>query len=271
MVHNMCMPQEAKESYLTMAMYYEDTLTSAGIVAADASADTNKGLKKRATFFQKSNEVEMIDTLHICCHSTDRLLLPNMQIDYVLTLQNQDFFLMKPANDVTKYKFHITAASLLVSWVDVSPSLRIAHASLLMQNNAKYYMHRMQPCVFTIPKGALQFSVVDLFTGYEMPTQLVLFFVRTKVRLGDMKLNPYFLQNLKINMLNLYVGARRIPTSEYDMDVSKDRTLRLFLQSQQALNYTKSNMGPGNIDREAFQDVAFLCIYDLSRGKCRMF
>ncbi|MCP4652809.1 MAG: hypothetical protein GY858_05440 [Candidatus Omnitrophica bacterium] len=261
------MPQEAKESYLTMAMYYEDTLTADGIVASDASANTNKGLKKRAKFFEKSNEVEMIDTLHICCHSADRLLLPNMQMDYMLTLQNQDFFLMNPANDPTKYKFHITSASLLVARVDVSPSLQIAHASLLMQNNAKYYMHRVQPCDFTIPSGALQFSVVDLFTGFEMPTQLVLLFVRTKARLGDMKLNPFFLQNLKISTLNLFVGARRIPTSEYDMDVSKDRSLLLFLQSQGALNYMKSNMGPGNIDRKSFQDAAFLCVFDLSRGK----
>ncbi len=165
MIHNMTMSQEAKDTWLTMALYKEDTLTKMGIIANDASADTNKGLKSRADSCEKSKEIELIDFLHISLHTSDKLLLPNCQLDYELTMNPPEFYLIKPATDATKYKFQLMSASLLICRVDVSPSLRLAHATLLTKTNAVYPVHRVSPRLFTIAQGSHTFSVVDLFMG----------------------------------------------------------------------------------------------------------
>ncbi len=123
MVHNMCMSKDAKESWLTQSMYIEDTLTKMGIIAADASATMNKGLKARVELCKASKEIEMIDFLHISLHTSDKLILPNCQLDYEMTMNPPDFYLMWPAADATEYKFQLTATSLPVCPVDVSPSL----------------------------------------------------------------------------------------------------------------------------------------------------
>ncbi len=44
-----------------------------------------------------------------------------------------------------------------------------------------------------------------------------------------------------------------------------DQTLRLFQQTQKALSYVGTNIGPGNINRSSFQEAAFILVWDLSR------
>ncbi len=151
MVHNMCMSKDAKDSWLTQSMDIEDTLTKTGIIATDASATMNKGLKARAELCKASKEIEMIDFLHVSLHTSDKLILPNCQLDYEMTMNPPNFYLMRPPTDATEYKFQLTAASLLVCRVYVSPSLRLAHASLLAKTNAVYPVHRIGPRMFMIP------------------------------------------------------------------------------------------------------------------------
>ncbi len=98
-----------------------------------------------------------------------------------------------------------------------------------------------------------------------MLTQMVLMFVQTQARLGNYGLNPYFFENININNLNLFIGARRIPASDYEINVTGSRTIRLFHQTQKALSYCGANNGPGGLDRSSFQDAAFIIVWDLSR------
>ncbi len=116
----MTMCQGAKDTWLTMCLYKEDTLTKAGIISISGSATTNKGLKSWAELCKSSKEIELMDYVHISLHTTDKLLLPNCQLDYELTTNPPEFCLVRPATDATNYKFQIMAASLLICCVDIS-------------------------------------------------------------------------------------------------------------------------------------------------------
>ena len=71
------------------------------------------------------------------------------------------------------FKVKITAASLLIRKIKISPSVYLAHAKTLENGMAKYPIRRMICKTFTIPSGYLDVSHEKLFTG-QLPSRLVI-------------------------------------------------------------------------------------------------
>ena len=153
-------PADVKKSFRTIQLYYEDDLTSVekcNQSNPQSATNKNDGLTKRATYFASSKEVTLVAPLLIPPHTTSKLLLPGVKLDYLFDLQQMDFFTMtaEPANT---YQYLITEFAMVMNRVRLEPSLMLAHQTALQTRNAIYRCPYVQTHVQTIAQGSWSFQ-----------------------------------------------------------------------------------------------------------------
>ena len=88
------------------------------------------------------------------------------------------------------FKIHISDCKIFVRKVKLSPSVFVAHAKALERGNAKYPLHRVVCKTFTVPRGNLDCSQENLFSG-QLPTRLVIGCVDNDAFNGNYGTNPF--------------------------------------------------------------------------------
>ena len=156
---------DAKSSQLTSALFYKD---EAGKMDkpnpfALAAADRNSGLVTRQTFGVASREIDMIGRIHTDIFFQDRYMLNEVNVKIKLIRSNDAFVLMATGDQ--QFKVVVTAASLLIRKIKISPSVFLAHAQTLENGTAKYPIRRVICKSFTVPAGYLDVSHEKLFSG----------------------------------------------------------------------------------------------------------
>jgi len=264
----------AKNTYLTLALWYEDTYEKADDPLKnkanqpdpqqDDKKKKNEGLKKRADFFGGSKEVVLIGRLFIPPHNCTRYFPPNIKFDWRFELAPMNFFTMTDLAE-GHYRFAITEAAILLRRVKVSPSVALAHNSLLQTRNAIFPCKYMLSRTYNIPAGYGDFNFENAFIGKEMPTAIFIMFVKSKAKNGDFKENPYLFWNVNLLTLTIRLGGKKVPAIEYKLDVDEDQTQFALWQTYLALDYIGTNSGPGNLNRNTMTNGAFIYGIDLSR------
>ncbi len=134
---------EAKSSQLTSALFYEDEagkMDKPNPLAATA-ADRNSGLAERQVFGAESRVVDMIGRIHADIFFQDRYLLNEVNVKIKLVRSNDAFCLMSTGDQ--QFKVVVTAASLLIRKIKISPSVYLALAKVLESATAKYPIRRV--------------------------------------------------------------------------------------------------------------------------------
>ncbi len=265
-LHLFTQSQQAKDTVLTTSLWYEDTYTSINTASQpnpQATEDINHGLKKRADFFGSSEEVTLIGKIFIGPHNTDRLYLPNLKFDWKVELTPMAFFSMT-TEAATAYKFRITEAAILLNRVSVNPSVALSHASLLQSHNALYPCMYSAGRTFNIAAGSYDFVFSNAFVGKKMPISVFVFFVDAQALSGSLVRNPYVFYPLNLQKLTCRLGAKQIPAVEYKLNVGTNNTQFALWETFRALDYIDSNSGPGNLNRQTFDNGLFIYGFDLS-------
>jgi hypothetical protein len=273
-LHAFTQSKGAKESYLTAGLYYEDTMVNTKTVnqsdpqKTDAAAATttvvNQGLRERTQFFSDSQEVIMMGKFYIPPHNTNRLYLPHLKFDYSLELAPQEFYSMSTEAAGT-YLFEITDAKLLIRRVTCSPAVQLAHEKLLQEKNAVYPVKYMQTKTQSIPANSFSYYWENVFVGNEMPTAILIAFVKGTAYRGALTENPFFFQNVDLSEATVYLGSKKIPNIEIKNNIGRHQSLLSFWETLMSMDLFSTNIGPGGIDRKSFENGAFLLGFDLSR------
>ncbi len=98
-------------------------------------------------------------------------------------IRNNDAFCLMATGD-RQFKILITATSLLIRKVKISPSVYLAHAKTLESGTVKYPVRRVICKSFTIPTGYLDVSHEKLFSG-QLPVRLIIGLVDNRAYNGD--------------------------------------------------------------------------------------
>jgi hypothetical protein len=154
---------EAKSSQLTSALFYEHEagkMDKSNPLAANA-VDRNSGLAKRQTFGAESREIDMIGRIHTDIFFQERYMLNEVNAKIKLIRSNDAFCLMAAGGQ--QFKVVVTAASLLIRKIKLSPSVFLAHAKTLENGTAKYPIRCVICKSFTVPAGYLDVSHVENF------------------------------------------------------------------------------------------------------------
>ena len=240
----------AKESYLTMSMWYKDT---AGHMD---TPDTNNGFLKRRNSILGSKEIVMIGKPHLDLCFQDRLMLNAVDIKMRLNRSKDSFSLMGDG------RVKIQDACLFVRKVKVSPSIQLNHIRGLEQTTAKYPVCRVDTKVFSISKGNMMSNQQNLFLG-QLPKRLVIGMVENTAFNGDSAKNPFNFQHFDVDYIALNVDGKQIPSKALTPDFSADLCTRSYASLFSGTGFMGHDRG-NQISRIEYAEGFTLFAFDLT-------
>ncbi|XP_069492394.1 uncharacterized protein F54H12.2-like [Ambystoma mexicanum] len=132
------------------------------------------------------------------------------------------------SDDAEAYKLVIVSASLFNKRVNVSPTVRLAHADALQVSNLKYPVERTSPKIFSVSAGSRVASQDNLFLG-QLTKIIVIDFVDNIAFSGDYANNPFNFKHYNINYAALFKDGVVIHAKAYSPSFQQKNTIREYL------------------------------------------
>ena len=252
----------AKSSQLTSCLFYKD---EAGKFdkpnpLAEAAADKNIALTKRTSFTAKSREVDMIGRIHSDIFFQQRYMLNEVNTRIKL-IRSKDVFCLMGAGDQT-FKVKITAASIYIRKLKISPSVYLAHAKTLESGTAKYPIRRVICKSFTVPAGYLDVTQEKLFSG-QLPVRLILGCVDNRAYNGDIGRNPFNFQHFSLREISVYLDGQQHGIKPLALDYANGQCISSYMNLFTGTGKDYRDEG-NDIDRSEFANGYALYAFDLT-------
>ena len=207
----------------------------------DPSSQENKGLYERAVQYQSSRVVTLSGPLHLDLFHQDKLI-PGVTPINLQLLRNSNSFILVNQTPTTQhpqinYKLELLNAKLLMRTMEVSPSLTLAHQEMFKNGkNMKLHYARVKMKKHNIPTGSHSANVHDMFEG-QLPDRILICFVRDESLTGSYTLNPFNLEHLHINFLQMRVNGDKIPREAYQPDFTNQDYISAYQTMLAHLGY----------------------------------
>lgn len=198
--------EDRLKSQFSAGLFYKDTAGSIDSIVT--TNGPNKGLTKRAVFTGESKEVDLLGPLYANIFFCERLLLNSVDLRIKLIRNNDAFCLMGTC--ASEFGLKITAASLFVKKVTVSPAVRLGHETALMKGNALYPLSRVTVKTYPILENSRICNHENLYLG-SMPKYVVLGMVHHDAFTGRRDLSPFNFKQNDVEYLALCQDGRQIP------------------------------------------------------------
>jgi hypothetical protein len=253
---------EAKSSQLTSALFYKDEAGKMGKPnpLAENGADRNSGLVQRHAFAVESREIDMIGRIHSDIFFQEKYMLNEVNAKMKL-IRNSDAFCLMATGD-RQFKVVVTAASLLIRKVNISPSVYLAYAKTLETGTAKYPIRRVICKKFTIPAGYLGVGHERLFSG-QLRVRLVVGLIDNRAANGNRERNPFNFQHFSLTEIGIYLDGQLHGLKPLKLDFAAGRYIAAYTGLFSGTN--KLNRDEGNdISRSDYANGYALYAYDLT-------
>ena len=245
------------KSQFSAGLFYKDTAGSMdSIVIANGP---NKGFVQRASYTAESAEVDLLGALHADIFFSERLLLNSVDLRIKLIRNNDAFCLMGTC--ASEFTLKITAASLYVKKVTVSPAVRLGHATALMKGNALYPLSRVSVKTYSIPENSRICTQDNLFLG-AIPKYVVLGLVDHNAFTGRRDLSPFNFKHNDVEYLALCQDGRQVPAKAFQPQFDRGNSVREFYNIFSATGRHLKDL-PLSIDRKEFNEGYALFAFNL--------
>ena len=250
----------AKTSQLTSALYYKDT---AGKIedANPLAATANSGLKHRHSFFDDGKIVDMVGCIHSDMFFQEKFLPSDVGIRLRLVRSKNSFCLMSDAAQAA-FKIKLHDVKLLIRKIKLSPSVFVAHAKALEVGNAKYPIRRVICKTFTIPRGNLDFSQENLFSG-QLPTRLVIGMVDNDSYNGIYTKNPFNFKHYSLTQIKIFLDGHNQLIRPIEPDFTSGQTIMGYMSLFQGTGKQQKDEG-NDISRSDYANGYTLYGFDLT-------
>ena len=206
----------AKESQLTLAMFYKDKAGKMNVADPTvAAANANTGLATRYTFNKLSQTIEMAGPIFCDVFMTERLLLSYVDLKIILNRSSNEFCLMASEDDAN-YRVKMTEAYLKLRKVQVSPTVSVANEETLKIGPAIYPIRGVECKSFIISAGNPSLRKDNIFNGL-VPKTCVMGLVESAAFNGGYKKNPYYFQNFGISFLGITINGEEVPLKAFQL------------------------------------------------------
>ena len=252
----------AKSSQLTSCLFYKDEagkMDKPNPYAADA-AEKNSALTKRSLLTAKSREVDMIGRIHSDIFFQQRYML-NEVCTRIKLIRSKDVFCLMGSGDQT-HKVKITAATIYIRKLKISPSVYLAHAKTLESGTAKYPIRRVICKSFTIPAGYLDVTQEKLFSG-QLPVRLILGCVDNRAYNGDIGRNPFNFQHFSLREISVYLDGQQHGIKPLALDYANGQCISSYMSLFTGTGKDYRDEG-NDIDRSEFANGYALYAFDLT-------
>ncbi|XP_067435528.1 uncharacterized protein F54H12.2-like [Thunnus thynnus] len=253
--------EETLKSQFSAGLFYKDTADAMDSIVPINGP--NRGLNKRAAFSANSREVHLLGALHTDILFSERLLLNSVDMRIKLTRASDTFCLMCAADGTFRLK--IQGASLFIKKVNVSPAVRLGHASALLRGNALYPLSRVSVKTYSIPENSRVCNQENLFLG-TMPKYIVLGMVNHEAFTGRRNLSPFNFHHYDVEYLALCQDGRQVPSKAFQPQFNQGASVREFYNMFVATGRHLKDL-PLSIDREEFERGYSLFVFNLTPGE----
>ncbi len=229
------------------------------------SLTTNNGYLKRKTVFGGSNVVELIGKLHGDMLNQQKLLLNNVDLRIVLSLEKPEFYTM--GLDADTSFIEILDATMFMNHVTLNPGILLAHEQVLSKKNAIYNYKRVEVKSYTVAGQNTSLSLDSVVVG-QLPNFLLFCMLSNEAYTGKRSLNSLYLQHFDISSFYLNVNGIQIPTQPLTFDyktgpIISTRGYNSLFKNTGIHYHNRSNL----IRKEFFDDGCFLLCFDLTNDQ----
>lgn len=233
--------------------------------------DKNKGMKERRALTINSTVFDMVGTLNVDIFKINKLLLPNVDLKIVLTLENPNFFIKEKSDQLSIFRIH--EAMLQVKSFTLNPNVSMNHAQMLMKNiPAVYPYRRTEIKTFTLASGIRSSTIDNIFTG-KLPSNITITLVNNGSFSGMREKNPFYFFHQNLSSIGLYVNSACATQTPLEMNYSSNgfaRAYNQFLEGCNKLHSGYSNSITKNDFRRNYCIYPFLLspTQRLDEGNC---
>ncbi|KAL4009490.1 hypothetical protein ACER0C_003342 [Sarotherodon galilaeus] len=249
--------EDTLKSQFSAGLFYKDTAGAMDSIVI--TNGPNKGIQQRAVFTGQLREVDLLGPLHADIFFCERLLLNSVDLRIKL-IRNSDAFCLMGTRD-SQFALKITAASLYVKKVTVSPAVRLGHAAALMKGNALYPISRVSVKTYSIPENSRICNQENLFLG-AMPKYVVLGMVHHDAFTGRRDLSPFNFRHNDVEYLALCQDGRQVPAKAFQPQFDRGNSVREFYHMFSATGRHLKDL-PLSIDRREFNEGYALFAFNL--------
>lgn len=148
--------------------FLKDTGSSAKM---DGYTNDHDALKARRKWVKDSNIHDVCGRLNLDVFNLDKLLINNVDIKLVLTLDSPKFFLMEVKDQNSTLKIH--EAALRITQFSINPEILLAHRRELNRGEVAHYKYRKSEIkTFTISSGLSSVTLDNIWSG-KIPTNIL--------------------------------------------------------------------------------------------------
>jgi len=160
------------------------------------------------------------------------------------------------------YKIKLHDCKLFVRKIKLSPSVFVAHAKALEVGNAKYPVRRVICKTFTVPRGNLDFSQENLFTG-QLPTRLVIGCVDNDSYNGAYDKNPFNFKHYNLNQIKVYLDGQHQHIRPLEPNFANNHFVGAYMSLFSGTGKVQRDEG-NDISREDYPGGYALYAFDLT-------
>ena len=220
----------------------------------------NHGLKIHHKWFKDFVTVEFVGPLMADICNQDRLILPGVDVDIKLWPTRDEFRLITHPIGM-RCKLLIDEIYLNVCKVNVSPEVMMGHNAALEIADSIYPFTRTDIRTFNIAEGNFGMNIEDIWQG-EVPTKLVVSFVKSQAYNGDYHLNPFHFEHFDVSDIGFFVNGEATPRPAYKLDFENGIYLQGLNSLYKITGKTMENSDIG-ITRETYQQGYTLIGFDV--------
>jgi len=246
---------DARNSHLTSALWYTDPAKRRQIIAPKSDSTTPS----------EGKVFELGGPLHIDYTFQPRSLPGGCEYKLVLYQNQPSFYLVSTSTYIPTVK--LEEVSFMCCQHEVSPAFYQEYHKIMLQNEAKFPMPRMETRSFTLGSNAQDFSIDNVCNGL-LPGRMLVALVDSDGYNGNLDKNPFNYEHFNLNFMAAYVNGIQYPQSAYKPKFSEDLYLQCFQGLTSALNQDNFD-AICTLDREKFKNhpiFAFNFAPDLSNG-----
>ena len=220
----------------------------------------NHGLKIHHKWFKDFVTVEFVGPLMADICNQDRLILPGVDVDIKLWPTRDEFRLITHPVGL-RCKLLIDEIYLNVCKVNVSPEVMMGHNAALEIADSIYPFARTDIRTFNIAEGNFGMNIEDIWQG-EVPTRLVVGFVKSQAYNGDYHLNPFHFEHFDVSDIGFFVNGEATLRPAYKLDIENGIYLQGLNSLYKITGKTMENSDIG-ITRETYQQGYTLIGFDV--------
>lgn len=231
-------------------------------VGSTATTEKNNGLETRREMFGNSNVVELMGRIHADVLNQSKLLLNNVDLRVVLSLEKPEFYVLEEDTGTSYMK--ILDATMYMNHATINPSVLIAHEMALQKMNAQYPFNRVEVKSYTVSANSHTLSLDNVVIG-PLPNLLLFAMVDNDAYSGKRSKNPFDFKHNDISQFNLNVNGMPVPCKTLTFDYDKKppssaRGYNTLFKGTNIRHFDKSHQ----ITKKFFDNGCFLLAFELT-------